>query len=534
MAYRELFVVEIREVLRLWLGGDGYRRVAERAGVDRKTARRYVEHAQTLGLERAEGAVIPDELVEALSAAVRPGGDGTTGAPWDVCRTHREQIARWHAEGCGGPKLARLLHRHTGKVVPLRTMQRFVAKEVRASASRASTVRVADPEPGQVLEIDFATLGRFRDLGSGRSLPLHALICTASRSRHTFVWPCLSQTQADVIAGLEAAWAFFGGVFRVVTPDNLKAVVERPDALRPRLALGFVEYAQSRGFVVDPARVRRPQDKARVERSVRFVRDDFFCGERFGSIEEAREAARRWCLEVAGERPHGTTRRKPREHFEREEQAALLPPPTAPWDTPVWTTATVGRDHIALVEHALYSVPYDKHTVGQQLRVRADRATVRLYQGNLLVKVHPRVEPGRHSIDPKDLPPGTAELARRDDAALVAKAEALGPSVERYARRIQEDPRPRLRARQLHRLLRLGSTYGAALLDEACAQALALDVVDVVRIERMLERGLPGRHLPVSAPERRAASVVPPRFARARTTWDPARTRKPGEPDAPP
>lgn len=336
-----------------------------------------------------------------------------------------------------------------------------------------------------------------------------------------------------MIEGLEAAWAFFGGVFRVVTPDNLKAVVERPDALKPRLAVGFVEYAQSRGFVVDPARVRRPQDKARVERSVRYVRDDFFRGERFGGLEEAREAALRWCLEVAGERPHGTTLRKPREHFEQEERAALLPLPTEPWDTPVWTTATVGRDHVALVEHALYSVPYDKHTVGQQLRVRADRATVRLYQGNVLVKVHPRVEPGRHAIDPQDLPPGTAELARRDDIALVAKAEALGSSVGQYARRMQADPRPRLRARQLHRLLRLGGRYGAALLDEACAQALALDVVDVTRVDRMLERGLPGRRAPVPAPEQRPTNEIPLRFARARTTWDPTRTRKPGEPDAP-
>lgn len=187
MACRELFVLEMPEVVRPGFAGEGHRGVAARTGVDRKTARRYVELAQTLGLERAEGAVVTDEIVESLSAALRPGGHGTTGAPWDACCAHREQIARWHAEGCGGPKLARLLHRHTGVIVPLRTMQRFVAKEVRPSASRSSTVRVADPEPGQVLEIDFATLGRFQDLSTGRSVPLHALICTASRSRHTFV-----------------------------------------------------------------------------------------------------------------------------------------------------------------------------------------------------------------------------------------------------------------------------------------------------------------------------------------------------------
>ena len=61
-----------------------------------------------------------------------------------------------------------------------------------------------------------------------------------------------------LIAGCEAAWQFFGGVFATVIPDNMKAIVERSDPLEPRLNQAFVEYAQSRGFVIDPARVRSP------------------------------------------------------------------------------------------------------------------------------------------------------------------------------------------------------------------------------------------------------------------------------------
>ena len=73
MAFREVDVVEVREVLRGWLDGVGLRTVAERAGVDRKTARRYVQAAEAAGLSRDAGLVaVTDELVGAVVGAVRP------------------------------------------------------------------------------------------------------------------------------------------------------------------------------------------------------------------------------------------------------------------------------------------------------------------------------------------------------------------------------------------------------------------------------------------------------------------------------
>ncbi len=532
MAYRELFVVEIREVLRLWQKGYGYRRIARLASVDRKTARRYVEAAAALGLERdplAEAA--SDEVIAALVSAIRPGPSSEPGAMRQRCRDHRNLIEGWLREGCKAPKIVRLLARHSGVVVPVRTLQRFIAEELDRSPSRASTVRVADTPAGQVLEVDFAELGLFDDLVSGRRRKLHALICTAARSRHTFVWPCLTQTQDDVIEGLEAAWSFFGGVFAVLLPDNLKAVVEYADPLSPRFSQSFVEYAQARGFVIDPARVRKPRDKARVERTVRYARDDFFRGERFGTLLDARESAARWCREVAGVRVHGTTRREPLQHFEKEELPVLLPAPNEPYDVPHWTTLKVGRDHCVTVEHALYSVPQDHRR--QELRVRVDRATVKLYRGAVFLKAHPRVAEGEAQIDPADLPAGTAELATRDGAALRRKAEAMGPSVGEYARRLLDDPRPWSRMRHLYRLLNLGKRYGNSLLNEACEQALALDVIDASRIDRMLERGLPGRRRPSPSPPALPSNVIPLRFARAPETYRARRPDPPGDTDAP-
>ena len=105
------------------------------------------------------------------------------------------------------------------------------------------------------------------------------------------MWLTFRQDLAAVIAGFEAAWAFFGGVFEVVIPDNMAAIVDRAHPLEPRLNRAFAEYAQDRGFVVDPARVRRPADKPRVERMVQFVRGSFFAGESFpGGLPGAQRA----------------------------------------------------------------------------------------------------------------------------------------------------------------------------------------------------------------------------------------------------
>nr|MDQ3382180.1 IS21 family transposase [Actinomycetota bacterium] len=84
MGFREVSVVEVREVLRGWLEGAGLRKVAERAGVDRKTARRYVAAAEAAGLSRDAGVeALTDALIGMVVAAVRPARPNGHGAAWD-------------------------------------------------------------------------------------------------------------------------------------------------------------------------------------------------------------------------------------------------------------------------------------------------------------------------------------------------------------------------------------------------------------------------------------------------------------------
>ena len=131
MAYRELHVVEIREVLRLWALGRGIRTIAREVHVDRKTVRRYIEVARELGLEQgAVDVAVSDEFLAEVVCELRPGAPPEVGPMRAHCRAHRELVEGWLKEGCRGPKLVKLLARHTGVMVPLRTMQRFIAEDL--------------------------------------------------------------------------------------------------------------------------------------------------------------------------------------------------------------------------------------------------------------------------------------------------------------------------------------------------------------------------------------------------------------------
>jgi len=125
MGFREVAVTEIREVLRAWLAGAGLRRVAERAGVDRKTARRYVAAAVEAGLARDGGpGQLTDELVGQVAEAVRPVRPGGHGRPWEQLEACQGEIAGQVKAGLSVVKIGVLLERQ-GVTVPYRTLHRF-------------------------------------------------------------------------------------------------------------------------------------------------------------------------------------------------------------------------------------------------------------------------------------------------------------------------------------------------------------------------------------------------------------------------
>lgn len=492
MSYRELHMLDVIEVLRRWQTGLSARAIA-RAGVgDRKTVGRYIDAAKVAGVGPKDE--LSDDVVRRVLLAVQERPQPPPSEQWTVLQGHRGRIEKWLSPPAAAPgepkqrplrlvRIHELLERE-GVVVGYTTLRRFAHAELGFHKPR-STVRIADCAPGEEAQMDFGLMGYVEIDGVRRKL--HALIVTLVVSRYMFVYPTLSQTVDDVCAGLDATWWFFDGMAGCAIPDNASSMIIRASPTSPTLGRSFAEYVQARGILCDPARVEHPQDKGRVENQVAYVRERWFDGETFvGGLADIRAHAAHWCREVAGGRTHGTTCRVPREHYEAEEKAHMKPAPASAFDVPRWSEAKVHADHHIQVQRALYSIP--TAYLHKAVDVRVDAQTVKAYFKHELIKVHPRKPPGGRSTDPNDYPKGKADYAMRSVDGVRQRARAQGESIGDLAERLLAGPLPWTRMRQAYALLRLCERYGTARVDAVCARALAFDVLDVGRMERMLKR----------------------------------------------
>lgn len=492
MAYLEHGMWEILEVLRRIHRGEGRRSVSRNTGRDRKTIARYVALAEGFGW--VAGLNEPDEaLAEGVASQLRPGPSYVTpGAVEKLLLQHQERLRGWldpdnpYQRGLTLAKVLILLKRQ-GVEVSYSSLRRFAVKHL-GFGRKQTTVRLEGVAPGELAEVDFGRLGMISDPETGKKRLLHALVVTLVFSRHQYVHVTHSQKLKDLIDGLEDAWELFGGVPSRVVVDNLKAAVTKADRYDPVFQRTFEEYARHRGFVIDSTVPKHPKGKPHVERQVPYVRENFFRGEHFLSRDHAQEEAIRWCLTTAGLRTHGTTRKQPLTQFETIEKAALAPLVKERFDTPRWATPKVHPDCHVRFNYALYSAPY--RYKGKKATVRGDSKLVRIYVGGKLVKTHPTQPPGGNHTDHDDYPPEKTPYTMRDANYLIRRARERGESIGAFTERLLSGTFPWAKLRSAQKLLRLCDRYGDQRMESACRRALHFDLINVHRVQRIVEKGL--------------------------------------------
>lgn len=491
MTYQEHGMWEVLEVLRRLQRGEKKRSIERTTGRTRKTIRRYEKAARALGWVPGERE--PDESLAAqVIARLRPGPrEASPSESERLFQQQRDRLKNWIVpenpnEALTLTKVLILLKRE-GLTPSYSSLYRFAVREF-GFGGPDPTVRMADTAPGEVAEVDFGKLGLIPDPHTGSRRVLYALIVTLVFSRHQYVFLTHSQKLKDLIDGLETAWEFFGGVTHRVIIDNMKAAVTKADRYDPVFQRTFDEYARHRDFIIDAAVPNDPTGKPHVERQVPYVRKNFFRGENFISLAQAQEVAIRWCLTTAGLRIHGTTRKQPFVQFESFEKAALKPLVRGRFDTPQWVEPTVHPDCHIRFNNALYSVPYQYR--GKEATVRGDSKLVRIYIGGNLVKTHATQEAGKKSTDYADYPEEKSAYAMRDANYLIGKARGFGKQIGEFTQRLLSGTFPWAYLRQAQKLMRLVEKYGDLRVEAACGRALSFDLINVARVQRIVENAL--------------------------------------------
>lgn len=478
---------DIAEILEHWQAGRSFRAMAKSLGASRPTLRKYVHIAQSHGYRPGQSP--PAQGWKAFLQEVAPEVFDTVAQSrvFAELRSHRVCIEKMLTDTSLLTAWQRLRDEQ-GLTASYSSFRRYVQKHLPGLLERPHiTVRREDPPPGEEAQIDFGYLGLWDDPASGQRCRLWAFVMVLSHSRHMFACAVRRLDQRSWLESHVAAFEFWGGAPCRLVSDNLKPGVLKPDLYDPRLNRGYEELAHHYGVLIDPARAGKPKDKPKVERMVPYIRASFWAGRDFSSFEQINEDLAQWCLKVAGQRIHGTTRQRPAEVFRGEERAALRPLPPDPFEIATWGKAKVGWDCYFYAAGAGYTMPYAY--AGREVTVRLTTRLVQAYAGYDLVKTHLRVPKGRRATDWEDFPPEKAAFFRRTPDWCRQQAAQIGEEVKKTVESLLAD-HLLYHLRQTHGILRLSEKYGASRLDAACGRANAFGDPSYRTVKTILEKGL--------------------------------------------
>ena len=345
--------------------------------------------------------------------------------------------------------------------------------------------------PGEQAQVDWAHFGHLQ-IGRARR-PLMGFVMVLSWSRQIFLRFFLDARMESFLRGHVAAFEAWGGVARVALYDNLKSAVleRRGDAIRFHPTL--LALAGHYRYEPRPVAVARGNEKGRVERSIRYIRDAFFAARRFTDLDDLNAQAAAWCMADAAERacPEDATMRVG-QAFERE-RAHLLALPAAAFACEEIRAVSVAKTPYVRFDLNDYSVPATE--VQRTLSVVACERQVRILDAQRVVAIHARswdrgavVEVKQHVQDLVDSK--RAARAHRDTDRVVSAAPACGDLLRQAAER--GEPLARM-GRALGELL---DQYGPAELQHAALDATRRGVPHVSAVRLALERRRLLRHDP--------------------------------------
>ncbi len=463
-------MIDVVEILQHWQAGRPKTQIAASVGADRETVRKYV--------------------APAVAAGIKPGGPVLTRAEWAVL------VAGWfpglvdaQARSHSYPELhgfrsliepmlgvvtvttawQRLRDEH-GLEAGLTSFRTYVHREFPVEKSSAGVTVWRPPvAPGSEAQIDYGLLGRWLDPVTEKMRRVWAFVMVLACSRHMFVRPVLTMDAWSWLDCHVRAFEYFGGIPERLVPDNLRTGVEKSDLYDPKSNRSYAELAEHYGCLIDPARVFKPKDKARVERPMPYVRDSFWRGREWPTLSGMQAGAIEWCTNVAGQRHHrGLDGSSPLSVFVTVEKPVLKPLPQQVFEPAVWSRPKVAPDCHVVVGGALYSVPWKHQGLTVDARLCAKRLEV--FADTLLIKTHVRILKGR-STDLSDYPPEKTAFYQQAPLWCRTQASIHGPATAAVIDEL-------LGVNAMHRLrscqgiLRLAEKHTTGRLEAACHRAL--------------------------------------------------------------
>lgn len=473
-------MIDYREILRLNNLGHSQRIIAQEVQSSRNTVAEVIEAANAAGLEwPLDDSVTNAELQEIIFPGKYP--DSPIYVMPDFPYMHRE-LAKPNVT------IGLLYGEYQTKAIdeggiPYKHTQ-FYDKYHRWAQVTKATMRITH-KPGDAMQVDWAGDPLYiTDPISGEEYPAYIFVAVLPCSWYTYAEPCLDMKSENWLLCHVHAYTYFGGVPRLLIPDNTKTATTKNTRYETILNKSYQEMAEHFGTAIVPARVKAPQDKAAAEGSVRYVSTWITAALRdrkFFTLDEARKAVAEK-LEELNNRPFQKRVGTRKSAFEEEEKEFLQPLPAESFEPSFWLNPKVSTDYLITDGINKYSVPFD--LIGEKVDVRITNSIVEVYYNGSRVATHVRNCKAQRDpiIKPEHMPEAHRKYLQYNETEFRSWAKSIGPNTEEVVHYFLSSGREVEQGyKSCASLAKLEKTYGANRLEDACTRILSITSNPAIR-----------------------------------------------------
>ena len=356
--------------------------------------------------------------------------------------------------------------------------------------------------PGEQAQVDWAHMGWITAENTKRRLSCFVMVLSHSRAMYArFTY---DQTMESLLRCHVAAFRYFGGVSRIVLYDNMKTVVLARDGRNVSFNPYHLEFSGYYRFKADACNIRAGWEKGRVERSIRYIRDNFFAAREFSDLADANRQLRRWLDEYANKRPWPDDRSRSVFDVWQEETKVLMPLPEHDFAVTHIEPLSSGKLPYLRFDLNDYSIPYN--FVGKTLSLVANEDQVTVVDGaDNVIATHPRsYGKGKKVRMDQHFEGLLASKARADRRTLQERLVAKIPMAEAFFNAVIEQGAPLGAVTQ--KLGGLLNEYGRDAVEAAIHEAMARGLPRITTVAQILyetlNRTAEGLILPLDLPDR--------------------------------
>lgn len=357
------------------------------------------------------------------------------------------------------------------------------------SDSQSATMHI-EHRAGEKCFIDFSGKKlQVVDRETGEIQDVEVYIATLGYSQLTYVEAVANQKKDAFICATENALHYFGGVPRVLVPDNLKSAITKADKYEADVNEDFLDFANHYKTAVLPARSRKPKDKALVEKSVSIVYSRIFAPLRnqvFFSIAELNKVIKE-LLEKHNQQHFQKEQISRRERFEQEEVKELLELPKSRYELKQYKKAKVMKNCHIQLDKRYYSVPF--RYIGKNVKIIYTPSHVQVFYKGERIAVHSRIwKAYAYSTVKEHLPSSHQFVSEWSPEKFITWAGRINPVVKQYIENILEQ---KLYPEQAYRscvgILSYEKKVGKERLINAIERATFYQVYNYKAVKKILE-----------------------------------------------